>query len=546
MRRTLATLGAWLIVITLVGSARAQDAAPDVPAGPGAIRGQLMHEAGPGEVGGIDVILYALTPDGSAGLRRTTSDATGAFAFEGVSNDPGTVYLVGARVGDVPFGTRTSFEPGETERRVELALQTPTSEVADLAPGAMDVRLERGCTHLRIHHTHALANDSKAVVFIPAAEREGRAPLLEIATPAGATGFEAPLGGDGLEWVDGRVRFWGPLYPGVHEIVFTYGLPLAAETQLRFGLPAGASPARILAPRDAVIRGAALTAAEEVELDLGVYASWEAAEIGEDGSLDFTLVLPEIVGAEGLRISTARLWLEVDDAVVDVSEQHHLAVPTEISAPVRSEAPLLCLSLPADTEALRFSSASLDLGLSRDPSGALAIHGPLPAGEVVLGLRYRLPVRAEPIEFTRRFPVPVDLLALLVSDTGLLPETDDLHRRRPVRSEDRNYMHLEAYAVAPEQPISLRLRRLERGGPPPRLASAGLVLMVALAALGFLAAPLRAAEDAEDAEAVGSTPEATEREALYRTIADLDEDFETGKVSAEDHTRMRASSEPAP
>src|SRR5262245_64149423 len=100
---------AWLLAPT---AAPAQEPGA-LPAGPATLRGRIVHEAG-GPVAGLPVVLYAAPDGGTPGLGRTVSDPSGGFAFEGLSNDPALAYLVGVRAGDLPFGLRVGFEPGQT------------------------------------------------------------------------------------------------------------------------------------------------------------------------------------------------------------------------------------------------------------------------------------------------------------------------------------------------------------------------------------------------------------------------------------------------
>ena len=119
-------------------------AAPDVPAGDAVVVGRLVHPTRPDAVANVDILLYALSSDGSAGLRQGRTDAKGNFRFEGVSNTPEVVYLVGARPGEIPFGTRFAFKPGEREHRVELALSDPTTDPGAAAAQSLAIRVERG------------------------------------------------------------------------------------------------------------------------------------------------------------------------------------------------------------------------------------------------------------------------------------------------------------------------------------------------------------------------------------------------------------------
>jgi hypothetical protein len=179
------------------------------------------------------------------------------------------------------------------------------------------------------------------------------------------------------------------------------------------------------------------------------------------------------------------------------------------------------------------------LGLSRDPSGALAIRGPLPTGEVEIALRYRLPLPPGEPRFAHAMPLDVPLLTVLIADTGLVAETGRLHRRRPMRTSDRSYLHLEGFEIPAGELVELRLRPLETRQPLPKLAAAGLAVATAALVIGFLIAPLRrsATETTEAPQATSSA--AQEREAVLDAIHGLDEDFEMGKLVEPDYREMR-------
>jgi len=104
--------------------------------------------------------------------------------------------------------------------------------------------------------------------------------------------------------------------------------------------------------------------------------------------------------------------------------------------------------------------------------------------------------------------------------------------------DDRIYQHLEAFAVAPDETVAISLRRTAPRGEGGLWASAGFAVFAGLAALLFLVAPLRAAPVTrrEEPEPDGA---ALERAAIVRSLQDLDEDLETGKLTPEDHAAMR-------
>lgn len=529
------------LVVLAVAAAQAQEETPDVPTGDAAIRGRLVP-SGDEKVADAPVILYSLSPSGDPGLRSTRSDAQGAFAFEGISGDPKVVYLVGARVGGVPFGTRARFQPGERLQRVELAVSAPTQSLAQRVIGDVRLQLERGCTHLRVLQSQTLRNDSERVIHIPPELRGESAPIFTAALPPGAEGFE-PLvsaGTDGLERSGDTLRFWGPLHPGEHEVEWSYGLPLRDALTLRVVLPDGAPRVQLLTPVGGPRAEApGLVAKGERTFPSGMHALQSSGSLAPGGALDLQIQIPSAPAQRAPQVEEVRLWLELDDAALDVSEQHLLRVEGEAPLEAAGGAPLLCVPLPADAQSFRFATDTLGLGLTRDPSGALALHGPIPAGETSVALRYRVASGGRTTRLVRSFASEVPLLEVFIADTGLLVESPRLHRKRPIVTEDRIHLQLEGFSVAAGEEVGLTLEPL-----PARRASAGAlasaaILVGALAALVFLAAPLRSASTEVAAEI--QTASAIERVSLLRSIEALDEDLETGKLDAEDHASMRTA-----
>ena len=91
---------------------------PGIAEGPAEIRGRIVHPSRASAASGLPVVLYALPADGPPGLRNTESGEDGSFAFHGVSNDPATVYLVGARAGAIAFARRVTFAEGEQIKEI--------------------------------------------------------------------------------------------------------------------------------------------------------------------------------------------------------------------------------------------------------------------------------------------------------------------------------------------------------------------------------------------------------------------------------------------
>jgi hypothetical protein len=535
------TLSAALLLLVATAALAQEEggrAAPDVPAGPATVVGRLVHDTRPAAAANVDVLLYGLTPDGNAGLRQGRTDAEGRFRFEGVSNATDVVYLVGARPGEIPFGTRFHFAAGEREHQVELALSDPIPDASHAAATGLDLRVERGCTHLRVNHRHVIENGGDRVVFVPPPQRAGARPIFEVELPAEAEGFEAVSGGDGLERDGRRVRFWGPLYPGQQTIEFGYGLPLAT-TSFSVGFPSGAPPLAVLAAKDVVsVTSDRLRTAPDRTVEENRYAALTGPAIAAGGSLALA-VASNAPAPTPVRMPRAELWLELDDAALEVDERIELAADGD-GPPLHSPAtPLLCIPLPENTGELRFSSETFAAGLRRDPSGDLAIHGPLPRGTTQLAMSYRLPANGGGAALAASFDRALPLLSVLVADNGVIADAPRLHRRKAARVGDRNYLHLEAFAVEPGEPVALALRRTPPAATGGRAAPVGFALVAGLAAFGFLLGPLRARSEPAR---TGDDPDLAdvERAAILRSLDALDEDLDTGKLSVEDHAAMRA------
>jgi len=522
-----------------LGTASAQEEEPaGLPQGPGTLRGRIVHESG-GAVADLPVVLYAAPPDGAPGLGRTRSDASGSFAFEGISNAPDVAYLVGVRAEGLPFGSRAAFAPGETVHEIEVRVALPLADTSGIERPGARIRIDRGCGGLRVIETHALLNPTDRVVFVGEAQREGAQPLLELELPEQAGEIQVPFASQGLDQDGSRVRFWGPLHPGLHEIEFTWSLPADGDAaNLRWQLPQGVGRAEVLTDeRGPRASGEALSPGAAQTQEGRRYAVASAGPIAPGGALALRLELPP-EAASTIEIGESQAWLELDDAALVVDQQLRLAVPGAAPLEASSDAPLLCIALPPGAEALRFSPATLAMGAEPDPSGQLALRGPIPAGDSALALRYRVPVAGDTTEFVQSFDRDVAVLSVLVADTGVLAETTRLHRRRPVQSGDRNFLHLEGFQIEAGEPVAVRLQRLEPSRPPPRLATLGFSFALAAGGIAFLIGPLRGRRDEPGVDPALEALD-TEREAVIAALRSLEEDFETGKLDAADHAELR-------
>jgi hypothetical protein len=501
------------------------DSIADVPAGSATVRGRVIRDGESAGVGGVPVVLYALPPSGIPGLRSLVTDDAGAFAFESIGNDPATVYLLGARYAEIPFGVRFSFELGELERQIDIPITRATSDASGTKVGDVQIELEEGCVNLTVRESHQLDNPSTHTIYIPEADRDGREPILRVSLPAGASDFQSGLDNDLIKDGD-TLTFWGPLRPGEQKIEFSYDIAGPAEAfELSRSFPSGARRLVLVdrpgGPRltQSGAEDAAILPGTSIALRVERTADRDAA--GRISALE------------------ARIWLELDGAAITVEQQFTLAVEGSTPLLAGSGPPLLCMTLPTGADDLRFSTETLAKGLSRDSSGALALRGPLPPGETEIALHFLLPIERTDPFFSQVMPLDVSLLTILIADTGVVAETSRLHQRRPIRTPDRSYLHLEAFEIPAGESIDLQLRPLEARRSLPKSATTGVVFAAAALAIGFLIAPLRRAGSETSVPPSAASLAADQRSSVLAAIHGLDEDFEIGKVSEADHREMR-------
>jgi hypothetical protein len=543
-----------LLALCFASAAAAEGLAPDVPPGPARIEGVVRRSETGAPVAGIEVAVYALTAEGVPGLRRTTSDAEGRFVFANVANDPAIGWLVGARFEGVAFpGGRVAFAPDQQVATVEVRVDEPTRDPSGVRVGELSVRLVREPGGLRAIESLALRNEGAHTYYVPEAARARGRPAFETALPARAEQFEMPLGvvPEGLVRSGSRLRWYGPVLPGAQELSWSYRLPpesaAGPEAPERYafslGVPAGAERvALLLADRDAMLEADGLSAPEDAEVEGRSVRRWMVAA-PRPGPLALRVSLPPARLADGaVSVSEVRAVVELDDAALDVSETHVLRIEGDAHVLGTPAAPLLHIPLPEGAARLRFGSDAPGIDLAPHPEGGLAVLGTVAPGEARVDLGFQLAAGEPPARLARTFAARTPVLSIFVPDNGrLAPESTRLHRRRPFRENDRTYLHFEAFEIAPGEEVLLELGALPPRGRGSAAFALGLLLAGGVAAGWLMLAPLRGQRTSAAAEPAEEELSAArrEREALYEAIRDLDHDFETGKVTAEDHVRLR-------
>lgn len=560
---------AWLCIAS-AGLATAQHSgdpgnAPPPPPGPGQLTVQLLAKEASESLEGLSVALYALAPDGTPGLTDGVTDAKGRFVFLGISNDPDIVYLVGARYAGIPFGERVAFAPDSTQALVEIEVSSPTDRVSGVRIEELRARVEWMGDRVVVTEILRLVSSGDRVIQL--AEGDSDETIVRRRLPPTARDFSAGPGsiGDGLALVDGAIRFWGPLYPGEQRVEYRYSLPVdptpeatrqtapesapestqAESTPRRLTLPVelreGAQRVVVVAGTTGIeVAGPGLTASRDLQSDTGTrLESWARGPLAAGQRIEVALTLPESrLDPAALSLPRADTWLELDDTRLTATVDLQLRVEPGPPISGTPEAPLMHVTIPTGAALEGVAPEAQSMGLVPTEDGGFDVIGPIGPGEHSLGYSYRMPSGADGVVLDMRFPREVATLNVLIADTGLALDSDRLHRRRPFRSGTRNYLHREAFNVSPDEIVDLEIEPLSGEGLPQQ-ASMALVVAGAAAAGLFLMAPLRRSTTRDEEEDVALARIRHEREAVYTAIADLDHDFETGKLDASDYQEMR-------
>jgi hypothetical protein len=537
-----------LLGLTLAMTATAQHAgdlgqAPPPPPGPGVLEVQLVAAEPGAERTDLAIALYALTPDGRPGLANERTDTDGRALFRGLSNDPGIVYLVGARYAGIAFGERVTFAEGETRARVEIPVSRPTEEVSGVTVAEIRARLDWMGDRMVVTETLLVHSAGERVIQLPA---DGQGPaILERPLPAEARDWDAGPGslGDDLSLEGDRVRFYGPLYPGEQRVEYRFSLPVPRESRaLRFPitLRESAGQVTVLAGTPGLeIDAPGFTAAGEwSEEGSAPLPAWTAGRLRAGRPLEVAMTLPESrLDPTALEIPRADVWVDSDDTRLDANVELTLRVTPGPPLTGTPSAPLMHVRLPTGASLQGVAPELESMGLVATTEG-FDVIGPIGPGDHAFAYTFRLPGQPEGVTLDLRFPREVQTLNVLIADNGLALDSRRLHRRRPFRNRTRNYLHREAYNVAMEEVVDLRIEPLRAAGLP---ASASMALTLAAAAVAafYLIAPLREVRRREGGDAHAVHALRDEREAIYTAIADLEHDFETGKLEASDYASMR-------
>ncbi len=244
--------------------------------------------------------------------------------------------------------------------------------------------------------------------------------------------------------------------------------------------------------------------------------------------------------ATGLVLRSLDLLVEREAGVWRVGVVVGVENPRERAIALPPEAPpALRVGLFAGHGEPRSPFGALPPGASVE-NGALALRGPFLPGAQEVRLVYDLEAAGDALRTALPLPDPVDALELRVRDFGVAVDAGRLHPARPTRENDEIYLRYVGFDLEAGDSLPLALSPLPPRSPLPTPVQAALVALLAGGLFLLVARPL-GHEPESAAKSVQAAAGSAERDALFVALRDLEHDFETGKLSAEDRTALRAA-----
>ena len=435
------------------------------------------------------------------------------------------------------------FKEGESRREVEVRVYELAADAGGAVPHQLRMRLDWLGDRLVATESLSVSNPGTRTLFVAPEARARLAPAVTLGLPAGAHDVSGPLGvlPEGMEVAGDSLRCFGPLFPGENELSVVYEVPVREGTvALARSLP-GPLDVTVLVPAGGPeVEAPGLTAGEATVEGGRGYKTFAGKIAG--GRLALSLrVPPARHDPSAVSLAEVRVIGELDAAAFVGREEHVIHVEGQTPVVAEGETPLVTIPLPRGASDLRFGAPESGTRLVPVGDNALGVLGPLAPGETVLEVHYRIPSSGGAFTLERQFGAQLPLLSVYLADTGRLEvESDRLHRRRPVKTPDRTYLHFEAFEVSPDERPTLHVASLPPRRELPRAATVLLVGVGAGLAALALAAPFRRERAAAREAAPAEDPALRERDALVEALRDLEHDFETEKVEPTDYERMRA------
>jgi hypothetical protein len=233
-------------------------------------------------------------------------------------------------------------------------------------------------------------------------------------------------------------------------------------------------------------------------------------------------------------VKSAGVWRVQESATVSNPGEVVVVLPPTAPTPIRV--------------GLAAGHGRIDTVFGRLPEGATVVgdtvelRGPVLPGAQgqSLQIEYDLEPTDGALETVIPVPTAVDNVAVYVQDFGIDIDAGELHPARPARQDDLIYQAFIGFDIPAGTSLPLRVRPLPPSQPFPQALVAALAALGAGALFFFVIAPIVRQALARGTTARDVEPESPAKAALAAALHDLEHDFETGKLSAEDREGLRA------
>jgi cytochrome c-type biogenesis protein CcmI len=237
-----------------------------------------------------------------------------------------------------------------------------------------------------------------------------------------------------------------------------------------------------------------------------------------------------------LRLASLRWILEREAGVYRVSQVVGVRNPTGFVIEAAADAPA-ALRIP-----LARGHGDVEAPFGRMPggaaieAGALELRGPFLPGEREYVIAYDVAAQGNALETEFALPPGAELVELLVRDFGVRADVTGLHPARSARQSDELYLRWVGFEPEGGSVVPVRLEPLAPREPPSRALQALLAAALSALVAAWVLRPIGSravALPSRDAQS-------DERDAVVAALRDLEHDYETGKLSAEDRERLRS------
>ena len=284
-----------------------------------AITGVLINGTPEGPVpGGVTVLLH-LFGAGSVDTFEATTDASGAFRFDGVPSPPeGGSAAVAAAYGETRYSRAVS--PDELSQPLILTVYEFTRDVGVVATTEQSIivaGVDAATRRIAAVQLFTLENrsDTTLVPDLSAPPMIGQFSFLRFSLPAGATDLDVSTNLVGGEVIPVGTGFaiTAPVPPGRHQVSFTFTVPYRGDALAwRDNTLQGAGLLQLLIPGEfGAIAVSGLPTDDAITIGEVSYRAWRAEDLPPGAGVDLTLSgLPEPswLTRLGNPLSEARFW----------------------------------------------------------------------------------------------------------------------------------------------------------------------------------------------------------------------------------------------